>query len=392
MAGRIVLLFLALATGGFAIGTTEFATMGILPLVENGFGISKPEAGYMVSAYALGVVMGAPLITVLAARVARKPMLIVLMAGFALAHIASALAPTFAWLCLFRFFSGLPHGAYFGLAALVAASSVSPDRQTQAVGFVMLGLTSATIVGVPVATWFADWLGWRAAYFWVAGIAVLAAVLVTMLVPYTGASSGAHPLRELGALRRPDVWLTLSIGAIGFGGVFSVYAYLTSTLDVVTGVPATWIPVILGVFGLGMTLGNVIVPRFADRARMLTAGATLAASAIMMGLFYYATLDVWAVTGDVFLIGFCTALATVLQTRLMDVAGDSQNLAAAMNHVAFNLANALGPFLAGLALTFNFGLRITGPIGTVLALAGLIIWFFAWRRTPRSPTGDGRAH
>lgn len=386
MTGRLFLIFVALATGGFAIGTTEFVTMGMLPLIEQGFAVDKAEAGYVVSVYALGVVVGAPIITVLSARVARKPLLIGLMVSFALAHIASAFAPSFGWLCLFRFLSALPHGAYFGLATLVAASSVSVSRQTQAVGYVMLGLTSSTIVGVPIATWFAGWLGWQAAYLLVAAIASVAAGLIYIFVPYKGAASGAHPLRELNALARPDVWLTLAIGAIGFGGVFSVYAYLSSTLDVVTGVSPTWIPLVLGVFGVGMTTGNMIVPRFADRARMPTAGVTLVGSALVMALFYFAASNVWAVIADVFLIGFGTSLATVLQTRLMDVAGDSQNLVAALNHVAFNMANALGPFLAGIALTAGFGLRTTGVVGSGLALAGLAIWFVAWRRA--EPSAD----
>ncbi|NNC24406.1 MFS transporter [Salinisphaera sp. USBA-960] len=385
MTARLILLFVALATGGFAIGTTEFATMGVLPLIEDGFAVGKAQAGYAISAYALGVVIGAPVITVLAARIARKTLLVGLMASFSLAHIASALAPTFGWLCFFRLISGLPHGAYFGLAALVAASSVPLHRQTQAVGYVMLGLTTATIAGVPVATWFANWLGWRAAYFLVAGIAAAAVVLVAIFVPYTGASSGAHPRRELGAFRRPDVWLTLAIGAIGFGGVFSVYAYLTSTLGEVTGLSETWRPLVLSVFGIGMTAGNVVIPRFADHARLPTAGITLAASGLMMGLFYFAATNVWAVTLDVFFIGFGTALATVLQTRLMDVAGDSQNLAASLNHVAFNLANAIGPFLAGLALAAGLGLRVTGVVGSCLTLGGLVFWFFAWRRSRLEP-------
>lgn len=381
MSGRLILLFIALAMGGFAIGTTEFATMSILPLIEHGFDINKATAGIAVSAYALGVVVGAPIIIVLSARIARKPLLIGLMISFALAHIASAAAPSFLWFCLFRFVSGLPHGAYFGLAALVAASAVSVKRQTRAVGYVMLGLTTATIIGIPVATWFADWLGWRAAYLLVAGLALTAAGLITFFVPYTGTVSGANPLRELSALKRIDVWLTLAIGAIGFGGVFAIYAYLSTTLDVVTGLPDAWIPLVLGVFGVGMTAGNIVIPRFADRARMPTAGVTLAGSGLVMALFYFAVLSVPAVIVAIFLLGFGTALATVLQTRLMDVAGPAQNLAAALNHVAFNLANAIGPLLAGLAFAYGLGLRFTGLVGAGLVMIGLVFWSLAWWRS-----------
>lgn len=381
MTSRLVLFFVSLAVGGFAIGTTEFATMSILPLIEHDFDISKATAGIAVSAYALGVVVGAPIIIVLSARIARKPLLIGLMISFALGHIASAAAPDFTWFCLFRFVSGFPHGAYFGLAALVAASSVSIKRQTRAVGYVMLGLTTATIVGVPVATWFAEWLGWRAAYLLVAGLALTAAGSITFFVPYTGTVSGTNPLRELSALKRIDVWLTLAIGAIGFGGVFAIYAYLSSTLDVVTGLSDTWIPLVLGVFGAGMTAGNIVIPRFADHARMPTAGVTLAGSMLVMGLFYFAVLSVPAVTVAVFLLGFGTALATVLQTRLMDVAGPAQNLAAALNHVAFNIANAIGPLLAGLAFAYGLGLRFSGVVGAGLAIIGLLFWLLAWWRS-----------
>src|SRR5690625_4513650 len=228
MPGKLlqVLLFVALATGGFAIGTTEFASMSLLPLIQQTFGIDGAAASHIISAYALGVVVGAPTVTVLAARLSRKPLLIVLMALFAVGNGLSALAPGYHWLIAFRFISGLPHGAYFGLACLIAASVVKPNRRTQAVGYVMLGLTIATILGVPAATWLASLAGWRASYWLVTGLAVVAGVLITLFAPYQRAPRDARPRRELGALIRPNVWLTLSIGAIGFGGVFAVYTYL----------------------------------------------------------------------------------------------------------------------------------------------------------------------
>ncbi len=368
------LVHLALAVGGFAIGTTEFAAMSLLPYLARDLGVDEPTAGHAVSAYALGVVVGAPLLTVVGARVARRTLLIAFMALFAVGNGLSALAPDYRWLLAFRFLSGLPHGAYFGVAALVAASLVPDDRRTRAVGRVMLGLTVATVVGVPLATWLGQALGWRSGFATVAALAVVTAALVALLAPRDPPEPGAGPLRELGALGRGQVWLTLATGAIGFGGLFAVYTYLSSTLVEVTGLTAGRAPLVLAAFGIGMTAGNLVVPRFADRARMATAGALLVWSAVALALYPLAAGNVWTVTLDVLAIGFGGALGTVLQTRLMDVAGDAQTLAAALNHSAFNAANALGPWLGGLAIAAGYGWTSTGPVGCGLALAGLAIW------------------
>jgi DHA1 family inner membrane transport protein len=364
----------ALAVGGFAIGTTEFATMSLLPFFAKDLGISAPTAGHVISAYALGVVVGAPLIAILSARMARRTLLIVLMSVFAVANGLSALAPTYHWMLLFRFLSGLPHGAYFGIAALVAASLVPVERRTQAVGRVLLGLTIATIIGVPFANWVGQAFGWRWGFAVVAFLALLTATLVAIFAPRDRVDPGASPLRELGALKRGQVWLTLATGAIGFGGLFAVYTYLASTLMAVTGVSAAALPAALGCFGIGMTAGNLIAPRFADRALMPTAGALLVWSAVALALYPFAAGKLWSILLDVTAVGFGGALGTVMQTRLMDVAGDAQALAAALNHSAFNVANALGPLLGGMAIAAGYGWTSTGWVGCGLALAGLAIW------------------
>ena len=369
----------ALAVGGFAIGTTEFATMSLLPFFSHDLGISAPTAGHVISAYALGVVVGAPLIAVLTARMARRTLLIVLMTVFAIANGLSALAPTYHWMLLFRFLSGLPHGAYFGIAALVAASLVPLERRTQAVSRVLLGLTIATIVGVPFANWLGQAVGWRWGFAVVALLAALTATLVAIFAPRDRPDAGASPLRELEALRRGQVWLTLATGAIGFGGLFAVYTYLASTLMTVTGVAATTVPVALAAFGIGMTAGNLIAPHFADRALMPTAGVLLVWSAVSLALYPLAAGQLWSILLDVTAVGFGGALGTVLQSRLMDVAGDSQALAAALNHSAFNTANALGPWLGGMAIAAGYGWTSTGWVGCALALAGLGIWAISAR-------------
>ncbi|WP_230631737.1 MFS transporter [Sphingomonas sp. Leaf37] len=368
------LVHLALAMGGFAIGTTEFAAMSLEPDLARGLGIDAPTVGHVISAYALGVVVGAPTIAVLSARMSRRTLLIGLMALFAIGNTLSALAPSYGWMLAFRFLAGLPHGAYFGIASLVAASLVPADRRTQAVGRVMLGLTVATIVGVPFATLLGQIASWRWVFALVGVLALTTATLVALLAPIDAPDRNASPLRELGALKRKQVWLTLATGAIGFGGMFAVYTYLASTLMDVTGVSPRMVPVVLAVFGVGMTIGNLVVPRFADKALMPTAGALLLWSAGALALYPLAAGNVTTMTLDVFAIGLGGALGTVLQTRLMDVAGDAQALAAAMNHSAFNTANAIGPWLGGLAIAGGLGWTSTGIVGCALALGGLAIW------------------
>lgn len=386
---RALPIVLALATGAFAIGTTEFATMSLLPFIRASFELDPATAGHVISIYALGVVFGAPVITVLGARMARKPLLLILMSLFGLGNALSALAPGYISLLSVRFLTGVPHGAFFGLASLVAASAVAPARRTQAVGYVMLGLTAASVIGVPLATWLGQSLGWRAGYWAIALIALLAVTLIAIYAPNDRPRFSASPLRELGALSRSAVWLTLAIGAVGFGGMFAVYTYLTSTLDEVTDMAPAHMPWILGIFGLGMTAGNLLLPRLADRALMPSAGGVLAWSAIALALFPVASQWPWAIAVNVFCIGIGGGLGPILQTRLMDVAGDAQNLAAALNHVAFNVANALGPWLAGLALAAGYGLTSSGVVGSLLALGGLLIWLLALyqMRTTRTARG-----
>lgn len=378
------LVLAALAMGGFAIGTTEFAAMSLVPAFAPELGIDAPTAGHVISAYALGVVVGAPVIAVLAARIARRTLLVGLMVLFALGNGLSALAPSYGWMLAFRFLAGLPHGAYFGVAALVAASLVPRARRSQAVSRVIAGLTIATVVGVPLANAIGQLVGWRWSFALVALLALTTATLVRLFAPHGAPAAGASALRELGALRRGQVWLTLATGAIGFGGLFSVYTYLASTMLEVTQAPAASIPPILAVFGLGLTLGNLACAWAADRALMPAAGATLLWSAGALALYPFATASLWTLAPVVFLIGCGGGLATILQTRLMDVAEDAQTLAAALNHSAFNVANALGPWLAGLALAAGLGLPATGWVGVVLALGGLAIWaasLLAERRT-----------
>ena len=371
------LVHFALAVGGFAIGTTEFATMSLLPYFARDLGISAPAAGHAISAYALGVVLGAPLIAVLSARLARRTLLIGLMLVFALANGLTGLVPSYHAMLTLRFISGLPHGAYFGVAMLVAASLVPAEKRAQASARVLMGLTVATIIGVPSANWLGQAIGWRWCFGIVAVLSLLTATLVALFAPQQPPQEGASPLTELGALKNRDVLLTLAVGAVGFGGLFAVYTYLANTLLTVTHVEEGFTPLVFAVFGAGMMAGLVIVPRFAHGRLMRTAGWLLLWFAVTLALYSLAVGQLWTITLSVFAIGLGGALGPILQTRLMDVAGKAQTLAAALNHSAFNAANALGPFLGGIAIAHGFGLASTGLVGSGLALAGLAIWAIA---------------
>ncbi|MDO5639628.1 MAG: MFS transporter [Neisseria sp.] len=374
-------LLFALALGGFAIGTTEFATMSLIPYIAAGLGISEPTAGHLISAYALGVVVGAPTIAVLAARVSRRTLLLVLMGVFALGHIATATAGSYSSLLLWRFLSGLPHGAYFSVGALVAASLVPPAKRAQAVGMMMVGLTVACTIGVPVISWIGQAVGWRACFAIVAVLAAATTASVAWFLPKGAMQGGdSSAVRELKALTNKQVWVTLLIGAIGFGGMFAIYTYMASTLIEVTQVSEKVVPLVLALFGVGMTLGNLIIPRFAVGKKLMPCIAGLLVwGVVTLALFPLAAHNIWTMSLLVTLIGMCGAIGTLLQVRLMDVAPTAQTMAGALNNSAFNAANALGPFLGGLAINAGFGWTSTGIVGSLLALGGLGIWLVSYR-------------
>lgn len=358
--------------------------MSLLPFFARDLGIDTPTAGHAISAYALGVVAGAPVIATFGARFARRTLLIGLMTMFAIGNALSALSPSYHALLAFRFLSGMPHGAYFGVAALVAASLVPPEKRTQAIARMFTGLTVATILGVPVANWLGQALGWRWGFAVPALLALLTATLVALLAPRDPGDPDASPLRELTALKRPQVLLMLLTGAIGFGGLFAVYTYVASTMIEVTHVPARLVPLVLAIFGLGLTVGNLVVAWIADRAPARAIVGTMMLSAVALALFPFMAGNIWTLALIVFLIGATGGWSIPIQARLMDVAGDAQTLAAALHHSAFNVANALGPWLGGLAIAAGYGLTSTGWIGSGLSLAGLAVFLLALALTARS--------
>jgi DHA1 family inner membrane transport protein len=385
---------IALAVGGFAIGTTEFVTMGVLPDIADGVGVDIPSAGHIISVYALGVVVGAPVIAALGARLPRRALLVGLMGAFLVGNALTALAPGYRTLLVARFLSGLPHGAYFGVASLVAASMVAPHLRGRAVSSVILGLAAAMLTGVPAATFMGQQLGWRSAYWSVAVLAALTVAAVLAIVPSLPGRREATVRGELGALRRPQVILTLLVGVVGFGGMFALYSYIAPVVTEVAGLSRGTVPLVLLVYGAGGIVGTMLGGRLADWALFRSLVGSLVV--LFALLLIVALTSPWApaLFVGVFAVSVAAScLAITLQMRLMETAGEAQMLGAALNHSALNLANALGAWLGGLVIAAGLGYQAPAAVGAGLAVAGLVplaISAVVRRRTLRAVT-DGVA-
>ena len=382
------LALLALAVVAFGIGTTEFATMGLLPQIADGIGVSVPQAGNVVSAYALGVVVGAPLLTGIGARVPHKRLLLWLSALFVVGNVASAFAPDFGLLFAARFLAGLPHGALFGVGAVVASKLVAPDRAARAVSKMFLGLTIANIVGVPAGTALGQQLGWRSAYGAVAVIGVLALIALALFVPDQprGRQSGIR--HELRAMGNRQVAIGLGTAVVGFGGFFAVYSYLVPMLTNLTGISDSSTTLVLALYGVGMTLGTLVAGPLTDRALRPTMYGGLALLAAALVAFYF---TVHSTVGALITITFIGAMGSLITTPvqmlLMAKAKNAPTMAAASNHSAFNLANAGGAWLGGLAISAGWGWASPSLVGAALAVAGLGLAFAGGAMERR----DGRA-
>lgn len=364
---------LALALGGLFIGTGEFVAMSLLPELAADTRVSVSAAGNCISAYAIGVVAGAPAIAIAAARVPRKTLLIALLAVVAGGNIASSLAPGSWSVMAARCLTGIPHGAYYGVACLLAATMVPARRKAQAAGYVMSGLAAANVVGVPLGTWMGQGYGWRTTFAVLGAGLLVTIVLLLRYVPATAADSDASPIRELRGLLQPRLWLTLAVASIGFAGMFSVYSYITPTLIEVTGFKAATVPLVLCVWGLGMIVGNLAGGWLADRALVPAIFGMLAWNAVFLALFTWVAPLPLATTVVLFLVGCGFALVPALQVRLMSVAGEAQTLGAALNHSAFNVSNALGAAAGGAVIATGHGWTSTGWVGSVFAVAGMVL-------------------
>lgn len=366
---------LALALGSFVIGTSEFASMGIIQLFAGDLGLSIPYATSAITAYAFGVVIGAPLVTLAAARLNRRKLLLLLMVLFLVGNLASAVVDSLGALIAARFISGLPQGAYFGAGAVVAAHVTGPGRAGRAFAVVMTGLTVATIVGSPLATFMGQTLGWRETYGAVALLAGLSIAAIWHWVPNTAALDGVPVYQELSALRRPAVWGVMLVAAVGVGSIFAVYTFIGPIVTDAASLPATVIPLALGVFGIGMTTGNLFGGGIADRHPALGIVLGYGSALIVMAVLATHGADPRLLFPGLFGVGAAMMLAIpTIQVRLTRFAPEAPSLAGAMNLAALNAANALGAWSAGLGIGAGFGLLSAVWAGFGLTFAGLTLF------------------
>ncbi|MGW7050188.1 MFS transporter [Streptomyces sp. NPDC054887] len=372
------LALLALAIGAFGIGTTEFVIMGLLPEVAADFGVSIPTAGYLVSGYALGVVLGAPLMSVLGTRISRKRMLMLLMGLFIAGNLLSALAPSFGVMLGGRVVASLAHGAFFGIGSIVAADLVAPDKRAGAIAMMFTGLTVANVVGVPLGTFVGQSHGWRITFAAVAALGVLGLVGVARLVPETPKPEGVRLRHELAAFRNAQVLLAMAMTVLGFGGVFAAITYLAPMMTGVAGYSAGSVTWLLVLFGIGMVGGNLVGGRFADRALMPLLYVSLGALAVVLALFTVTAHHRIAAAVTIVLIGGL-GFATVppLQKRVLDQAAGAPTLASAVNIGAFNLGNALAAWLGGLVIAAGLGYTAPNWVGAALAASALGLAFLS---------------
>ena len=366
---------IALILGGVAIGITEFVTMGLLPQIAGGVGVDIPTAGHAISAYAVGVVIGAPVLAAWGASKPRKGLLLGLVVAIIVGNVLSALAPGYGSLVGARVLAGLPHGAYFGVATLVAIDLAPAEQAGRAVGRVMLGIPIANVAGVPLVTWMGQAIGWRSAYWFVAVVALGALAMIAVFVPRIVQADANSVMQELRAFGSMQVALTFIAGSIGFGGMFAMYSYVAPLITEVAGQPERFVPVALFAFGLGGIVGNTIGGRMSDWSVLRTIViASVGMSVVLVVLALVATWFVAAVL-FVFIASLVAAILAVgVMMRLITVANSAKTLGAASAHASLNIANAVGAWLGGIVITRGYGYAAPSLVGAVLALGGLVVF------------------
>ncbi|WP_320672081.1 MFS transporter [Patulibacter defluvii] len=389
------LALLALALGAFAIGTTEFVIVGLLPEVAASFDVSISSAGLLISGYALGVAVGAPLLTAAVTRISRKTVLLTLMGVFIVGNVLAALAPSYGVLMVARVVAAFAHGAFFGIGAVVAANLVAPERRASAIALMFTGLTAANVLGVPLGTFLGQQLGWRSTFWAVSLFGAVGLVGILTLVPRQPAAAAGALRRELAAFRRPQVWLALGTTALGFGGVFASFTYISPMMTELAGFSDGTISWLLVLFGVGLVAGNVIGGRLADRALMPSLYAILLTLSAVLALFAFSAHSQAASIVTIVLFG-AAGFATVpaLQARVMQQAAGAETLASAANIASFNLGNALGAWLSGLAIAGGLGYTAPNWIGAALAAGGLLLALvsgYLERRTSAARAGQPAA-
>ncbi|WP_375394198.1 MFS transporter [uncultured Sphingomonas sp.] len=364
----------ALAVGAFGIGTTEFAPMGLLPVIATGLQVSIPAAGLLVTGYALGVMVGAPLLTLPTGRLDRKLLLVGLMGLFTLGNFLAAVAPGYGWLMAARIVTSLCHGSFFGVGSVVAASLVAPERRAGAVAAMFSGLTIANIGGVPLAAWIGQHIGWRAAFAGIGGLGVIAMIALVLALPRIAGNARTDIRRELKAMGRPAVLLALLATVLGSAAMFTVFTYIAPILQHVTHVSQNMVTVTLVIYGIGLTIGNALGGRFADKALTPTLIVVFSSLVTLLVLFAWTMHSAVPAIATVFAWGVATfALVPSLQARVMSVASDAPNLASSINIGAFNLGNAIGAALGGGVIAAGLSYAWVSVAGAAMAAGGLAL-------------------
>jgi DHA1 family inner membrane transport protein len=382
---------LALALGGFGIGLTEFGIMGLLPQVAADFGVSEPVAGYLISGYALSVAVGGIALTAAITRFDRKKVLLALMVLFIAGNLISALAPTYSVLMVGRIVAALCHGAFFGVGSVVAADMVAPNKRAGAIALMFTGLTVANVLGVPAGTLLGQQLGWRSTFWAITIIGIVALAGIRLLVPPTPAPTETSLRTELGAFRRPQVWISAAVTVLGFGGMFGGFTYIAFTLTEVSGFATTSVPWLLVLFGAGMFVGNFVGGKLADRALNTSLMVILALLTVVLVVFALTAQSKVMTIVSLLLMG-AVGFASVagLQLRIMGYAEDAPTMASGANIAAFNIGNALGAWLSGLAIGAGFGFVSPLWVGAGVTVAGLVV-LVAGSVRPSRPVPDAAA-
>ena len=371
-------ILLVLALGTFILGLSEFSMMPMLPLISETFATTPSQSGYAISAYAIGVVVGAPILMLTTANMKKRYALMIFLILMFIANGLSAIATSLEQLIAFRFLSGLPHGAYFGAAILLAADIAPQNKRASYMSKVFMGLTIATIVGVPIVTLVGQNLSWRYCLAGASILALVAFICVYFFVPKIANNQPSNLLNEFSVLKNKLVWSILGIVIIGFGGVFCLYTYIADTILMVTKTPAYTISIAMIMFGVGCTIGNYVLGKAADRSALNTTGLALIGSIVFAFAYVNASYNINLLYAVIFFIGCSVGLATLIQSLLMDVAPEGHAMIGALVQCAFNTANAIGPWVGGAVIAQGAAPNQTGYVAAALFLGGLVMWFLSY--------------
>jgi len=380
---------IALSMGGFAIGVTEFSIMGLLQEAVADLDVTIPQGGHLISAYALGVVVGGPVLAIVSAKFERRRLALMLLGLFGAGHLLSFFAPSYEMMLAARFISGLPHGAFFGVAALMAAQMAGPLRRAKAISAVLAGLAVANVLGVPVATAIGQQFGWRWMFAIVLALTVVTMVSVRIFAPPQAPAAGASMTREFKGLSSKPLWVAVAMSVIGFSGMFALYSYISPVMTDVAGLRAEMLPLVVGLYGVGMVVGNALGGWAADKSVMATIVVAMGLSSVFLFAFSAAAGSVALALMCMFLVAVTgSMLSPSVQTHMIDAAPRGPSIGATIHHSAFNAANALGAVMGAQVLTWGYGLRAPSFIGAIGAAIGLVIALYAWRLSRERQLAD----